>query len=863
MGIFSRNNDKDDFFQIIDAGESTEKGNNYGGNNSSVSHALTPEEILSGNTQSLTSADGDSPLEALKKRMMNNSSANTDAEPTENENRSENVSSVPITDNKNSVPENSSLNDNGGEKGKTLLEKCMPYIVDDNGKKPDDEKPAYNLESVADILKSDSKKTIERLSRKYEITFDDLGRYGVNDNKKESPAQSIEDESKPESFSEELNFGESRGSLPDISDIDNAVLPKDEASAEKLPEETGTIRFTPVTDDDFNTSHISVSSQTRSIDLTGEFVTQNTDSGNNAEDLETELEASEFEEYVPKEEYSSPEDTKKFLRSLSLSKRNRFLKLTVSVVLALIIALFRLPLLSSFLVSNTRICMIICTCLLCGIIGANYDIFRAFSGIFTRRSSPDICACFAVIGVAAYTAFGFYINEITLDLMLLSAVILAVRSIGAFIKASYMLSNFKQICTSAPKRGIKLINDNAVTFAMAKDAVEGDVLIAAPQRTDFINDYMKYSTFGIFLSGRLPAVTAVSVLLAVICGIFSAAYYGGMIYGFYSAAVILCIAAVPTLFLIDVLPLYSASKRLNRCGAMIAGKAGAESLEMANAVVFSSEDLFPSGTVTLHNMKVLSENNIDETIIRAASLTEAVGSPLTNIFKKIAGNSNITALPDSDTVKYEDRMGVSGWVDNQLLFIGNRTLMEAHGISVPDVSLDKKILRKGYFPVYLASENKAVALIVVQYSVNPEIAHQMRRITALGITVLVNNTDPNLSEEMICDYLGLYEDSVKVISSAGRHMYKNATVKVKSASAPAAYKGNPLGLASLITSASKIKKSNLLLSVFYIIASVIGAAVFIYTSFAGSGSMLGSTAVMLYGIVCTAVSYILYLTERP
>ena len=139
--------------------------------------------------------------------------------------------------------------------------------------------------------------------------------------------------------------------------------------------------------------------------------------------------------------------------------------------------------------------MIICSCLLCGIIGANYDILRAFSGIFTRRSSPDICACFAVIGVAAYTAFGFYINEITLDLMLLLSLILAVRSIGAFIKASYMLSNFKQICTSAPKRGIKLINDYAVTSAMAKDAVEGDVLIAAPQRPDFVNDYMKYSTF--------------------------------------------------------------------------------------------------------------------------------------------------------------------------------------------------------------------------------------------------------------------------------------------------------------------------------------------------------------------------------
>ena len=166
---------------------------------------------------------------------------------------------------------------------------------------------------------------------------------------------------------------------------------------------------------------------------------------------------------------------------------------------------------------------------------------------------------------------------------------------------------------------------------------------------------------------------------------FATLFFDGSLYGVCAAAAILCLTALPISLLIDALPLYHASKKLSKKGAMLAGKTGAELVEQANAVVINANDIFPSGTVTLHQMKVLSENNLEDTLLRAASLTETMQSPLSPIFKKIAGNSNITVLPDSDTVKYEEAMGISGWVDNRLLFIGNRTLMEAHGISVPDL----------------------------------------------------------------------------------------------------------------------------------------------------------------------------------
>ena len=382
---------------------------------------------------------------------------------------------------------------------------------------------------------------------------------------------------------------------------------------------------------------------------------------------------------------------------------------------------------------------------------------------------------------------------------------------------------------------------------------------------------MKYSTYGTFLNGKLPIITLVSILLSVISFFATAKYFNGFYYGFYAAAAVQCFTALPTLFLIDSLPLWQASNKLNRQGSMIAGKAGAEHLELTNAVVLNSDDLFPSGTVTLHNMKVLSENNLSDTILRAASLTRELSSPLFPVFEEIAGKENMQSLPVSDTVKYEERMGISGWVDNQLLFIGNRTIMEAHGIAVPNIETDHKILRNGYFPVYVATEDTAVALLIVQYSVNPTVAKELHNLTKIGVTLLINNTDPNLvnnngqeaENAMICDYLGLYDDSVVIMSGAGCNMYKNTTQPLEKCSAPAAFRGKQISLARLLNCANRIRKSNTILTVMYILSAVIGIITFTYTSFTAANSLMGGITILLYALISTVLTTLLYITQKP
>ncbi len=741
---------------------------------------------------------------------------------------------------------------------KSLLDKCLPYIIDEDGKNTSvNEKPLYELASVAEILEQDSKRTLEKLSREYGMVFEGAPEIPEINPQPEAQKPIIEETSIEEPVTEEK---EETASFQVISDIDtpDSLLYKIE-DRNPMPEHT--VTFTPISHNSERGHGGVISSHTRAFDFTGEILKINDNAP--SETSEVTLEQSDFEEFIPKDEFLDQKTGKILLKKFAKRKKFCFFAMWGSILLTLFTAFFLLPFMSDLILSYTRACMLITSAFSLTSVIINSKVFLGLLKLFSKNARADAVVSLSVIGVAIYSVFGIIAGEIIINLQLLLLIILSFFAMNEFFEASATLRSFKQIYNTAQKTGVTLISDPAISLAMTKGAVEGETLISAGRQAEKIEDFMKYSTFGAFLNGKANIVSIVALCLGILSGIVALAFFDNPLYASYSVGAVLCLSANPVLLLIDSLPLYHSSKKLARRGAMIAGKTGAEQLEEANAVVINAKDIFPSGSVTLHRMQVLSENDLQDTILRAASLTDAMQSPLAPIFKKIAGNSNITTFPDSDTIKYEEALGISGWVDNRLLFIGNRTLLEAHGISAPDVEIDRKILRQGYFPVYVASGNKACALLIVKYEADYDVSKELRTLTGSGVTLLVKTSDPNLTEEMICDYYGLYDDTVKVMTAAGCHIYVNTVAAADSLSAPAAYKSNPLALPTILNCAAKIKKSNILLTVAFALASVLGVLLFGYASFGGAGAPLSDSAALIYSIVTVLITYLVYLTQKP
>lgn len=808
-------------------------------------NVLTVDEVLGKNIHKDANVKTTGALDALKKRML---TANSKPEEPKILKTVE-----PKTDQK---VEPKSVDD-----GKTLLEKCRPYILDEKGEDTSkDIPPAYKLESVVDILRKDKENTVDSFNQKYDFESDYISRYIE---KKLAEEKEAANPPVKAATSDTIAITTIKNAQTNVAFTISDIDPLEKTTVMEPVKENlnATITFTPVASGD-TAPVIMVSSKTQQIDLTGEMAIME-DISSNSPVSQVELEKSDFDDYVPQNEIKSDIDSKRFLRIFAIKKRNYFLVSAASLFLTFLLLIMKMPFMTGAVLAQTKPTMIFCAVLLALIAAVNGDMLLSLEGLFKRRCNADVTASLCTLFVLAYSIYGIIKGQIITDLCLLCGTSLTLRAIGQFQKYSYLLSNLRQISKKTSKKAVRLLNDPAVTFAMAKNSIEGDALIATATPSNRIDDYIKYSTYGTFLNGKLPIITLVSLLLSALTFFATAKYFDGFYYGFYAAAAVQCFTALPALFLIDNLPLFQASNKLNRQGAMISGKAAAEHLELANAVVLNSDDLFPAGTVTLHNMKVLSENNMSDTILRAASLTRELSSPLFHVFKEIAGEENMQNLPASDTVKYEERMGISGWVDNQLLFIGNRTIMEAHGIAVPDIETDRKILRSGYFPVYVASDDTAVALLMVQYSVSSTVAKELHNLTKIGITLLINNTDPNLSDEMICDYLGLYEDSVMVMSTAGCNMHKNTAEPLASASAPAAFRGKQITLAKLLNCANRIRKSNTTLTVMYILSAVLGIIMFAYTSFTATNTLMNGGSVLLFALISTVLTIILYITQKP
>ncbi len=882
MKLFSKKNTNDsgdDFFEVVD--------NNQIGNNPSAkkpSHALTPEEVLADNdmVDFIPSGGKSHAYDSLRRKMQGEEESGAQSQFVAEEVVTTNVATA--NDKAQEPPVKAPVREGN------FLSRVKPFTVDEEGRDHSvDTAPAYKLESVADILRTAGEKTIESLAKKYDIEFDDLGKKAAEPEHKPEPKKEEKvqvkkpnnpdrtdafvrmvsdsvarrnqiDWDEPTKPATEEKTAEQENVSPNlISDIDNQGKPFRTPDAPDTSN-TATIRFDPVKDASGNTDHVTIISATQNVDITNDMRTTADDAQNPAQ---VTLEENEFESYTPEKEFESFDDAKTISREFMRKKRSKFLSSILSGLSLFALLLFLIPPLSETLVSSPKGATIACAIITAISLLANVDMVLALPKIISRKCTCDVPVVLAGISVAVLTIYSINNNAVIYEMLLLYAIILFTRALTNFWSISTLLSNFRQIATQNPKKSVEFISDGSTAFAMSKNTIDGDVLIATPRRTDFVSGFMKYSTFDTKLSGKIGISCIVSVLLAVVSAVVAFGYFSDAYYAFYFAAVVLCVLAMPILLLINALPLRCTAKKLNRKGAMIAGITAAEHLEAANAAVISSSDMFPSGTITLHSIKVLSENNIDDTILRAASLTESVGSTLAPIFKKIAGTNSSYSLPNSDTVKYEEHLGLSGWVDDERLFIGNRTLMESHGIEVPSVEIDRSILRKGYFPVYLASEGKACALIAIQYNVDPDVAKELRRLTELGVTLLVTNSDPNISENMLCDYFGLYEDSIKIVSGAGTHMYRHAVAPTKQSLAPAAFRTGAMTFVTIMNCASRIKKSNALLTICYVLAAVLGIVFFVYSAFSGSGDPLQPSSILLYELAATAVSLLLFLFTKP
>lgn len=551
-------------------------------------------------------------------------------------------------------------------------------------------------------------------------------------------------------------------------------------------------------------------------------------------------------------EYNCLDDAPAIKERLKKHSGKTGLRLFLTLLVEIIAVVFLFIAQQSF-ITNTAI-NLIATALLCLI---NLNMLSGFAGLVNKDKQTELPLAFAMCAALIHAVCTFVLaaNDAPY-LSLLLGLLQIFALIGKRDKYKRIFRNFRTISNNDEKFALDIISDQTAGHAMAGDSIEGDVLLAAGRKTVNVNDFIKHSYSPQPNTKVFPICAYISLFVAA-C-VFGATIYmtGNTINALTGFALTVLLGCPLSVTLIGNLPLWLAAKKLGYYHAMLAGHSSAAALSEVNAVAVDCHDIFPKGSVQLGGIKPLSPNKLDETILYAAVLCEAINNPLAPVFRKIANTSEQPATPPSDSIKYEYRMGISGWVNDCQLLIGNRTLMEAHSVTIPPLEADRTILKKGYFPVYVARDGVACVLLAIKYKPNSEITYELRRLCNNGVTLLVNSNDPNITSDMLCDYFGLYEECVRVMRSDGTLAYKESTNYQESTSACAAYTNSVCGLLGAVTAASKIKSLTTTMLVIHIIFAVLGIALSAVLTVMGSISITTTVYALLLqmlGMLCTCL----------
>lgn len=344
--------------------------------------------------------------------------------------------------------------------------------------------------------------------------------------------------------------------------------------------------------------------------------------------------------------------------------------------------------------------------------------------------------------------------------------------VGEFIRLTHVAYNFRFLRSKGEKQAMCAVENEQDAEALSHGAVVGDTNLCYSVPVDFPAGFLTLSKrpgqwekkSAKYMPWFYAAAGVVFLLSWILQKSFAQALSG------FTA--LCCVFAPLTLLLTEILPLRSAGKILNANGAMLAGLDSAAQFADINGVVLDASDLFPTGATQLYGLKSFHGMRVDDAILYAAGMLRVGGAPLSKAFDQVIEQRR-EMLPDVESLTYEDGMGLSGWIYDSRVLLGNREMMLHHGVEMPSTDVEKKHLQgdPDRRAVYMAVGGRLAAMFVVGYAGSEKIAAMLCALEENGVCLLLRTTDPNVDEAMISRYFDISKSSVKILSSVGGLLY--------------------------------------------------------------------------------------------
>jgi hypothetical protein len=300
--------------------------------------------------------------------------------------------------------------------------------------------------------------------------------------------------------------------------------------------------------------------------------------------------------------------------------------------------------------------------------------------------------------------------------------------------------------------------------------------------------------------------------------------------------------------------LFAADNHAREHKTSISGYAAAVGYGNSHAIVLDAMELFPETSIMLHGIKTFSGTRVDEAILDAASVSIRAGGPLSHVFRRMILNK-VDMLHEVDTLVYEQDMGLSGWISGRRILIGNRRLLDNHGIDIPSKDYEDRYAINGRQLVYLSIAGELSAMFVVSYNADPAVTKVLKTLTERRITLLVRTCDQNVTEPLLCSVFGLNGYYVELLNApAGRSFETLVSGVSESEPAQIVSSGGSLGMLTALALCRRLRTGVKVFAVLQALLGLFGVAMIAVPALVGGAIFSPLYAIEYLGISALLLS---------
>ncbi len=429
-----------------------------------------------------------------------------------------------------------------------------------------------------------------------------------------------------------------------------------------------------------------------------------------------------------------------------------------------------------------------------------------------------------------------------------AGVVLLLCGLGRLLRVSRICRNFTVVGSEGEKIAAALVQEERAAIEIGRRAVAAGVpRVVYFRKVKFLDSFLANSyvndRYDTVIKRYIPAAALLAVLGGSIGGIVTASFWNGLLF----FGTLLCVL-LPAASLGLNLPLSRECRNQLRYGNMLCGFAAAERFGKIHGVALDVSDVYLHDSVMLHGIRTFGATRIDEAITDAAAVAIQTQGPLAGLFLRII-EQKTEILQEADNLVFEQDMGFSGWVGGKRVLVGNRKLLENHGVDTPSGDYEAKYKKNGRELVYLSVAGELSAMFVISYVTDEVVEEALHALQDAKISLLVRSCDPNVTEKSLCEGFHLDDFYLDLLSASAGRMYDTLCAEGESLSAGAAVGGGITRIAALLTGCKRLRRRGFAVMLTQGLCALLGALICFMVMV--SGAPLGAVPLLL--ILLTAV----------